>query len=581
MKQPVKRRLVGGTVLLVATVAILGLCFAALVAVHSAVDRDADAFARASQRVSAVAAGLQVLSASTSSASQVERLRQIAAQASEINDLLSTAVRSVGTSILYPARLKDETKNLQIALRSQWFASLQNAVAVAVEPGGRNVAPSPGSRAGPSVNLVPFLLATERALASFEDIATQFDTAIAGMGSTLAILFASFAALGTASLFGFLFWTLLSGRRDLGKLLAFSRALSAGNPAQSLTVTEEGEVAELAVELQKLAAFGSLAGQLRDATERVVADFPAAAENAVHVQESFTSQTEIVGDASKGLAEVSQTVKEVAENAGNSLAAARDGGKAVEASLETIRRAIDATGLLEERTSRIEEIVASIGDLADQTELLSLNAAIEAARAGEAGRGFTIVAQQVRKLADRSARSASEVADLAQIVMDAVRRIASDAKDSYQTIEALHRDLQGVSDALALISGLAEFAVRGTGRAGSTLIQGLKLSTEAARGAEMVVAATRSLKEQIEKAAGIVAQLTKDRSPGPDGLGEQARVPSGAESTQPSTIDAQGPMSASRDSADLVEELPVVDAEESPRPDESSELEELESADDE
>ena len=88
---------------------------------------------------------------------------------------------------------------------------------------------------------------------------------------------------------------------------------------------------------------------------------------------------------------------------------------------------------------------------------------------GRPGRGFTVVAQQVRKLADRSARAASEIADLVQAVLDAVRRIAADAKESFEVSAALKSILERISATIQSITDLAQAATEGVGQADSSL----------------------------------------------------------------------------------------------------------------
>ncbi len=577
MKQSIMGRLIGGTVLLVVTVALLGICFAAGTATDAMVEKDARFFADAAQRVSAISNSLQVLSAGTDSASQAQRLRQISVWASEVDNLLAAAVISMNGSILYPAELKEAVKNLQEVMQSRWTDALHGALSGFAGAGSGSV---PG--------MASFALAAERILTEFASIRRQFDQANAGMNRTLSVLFASFAILGAISLFGFTFWALFSIRRDLKKLIVFSNGLSRGDTAPLPDVAEDGEIGELAAELRKLSALEMLAVRLRAATERVITDFPTVSKNAAKVQESFTGQTQMVKDASRGLSDVTQAVKDVARNAGKSLAAAREGGKAVEASLETIQRAIEATRVLEERTSRIEEVVALIGDVADQTELLSLNASIEAARAGEAGRGFTVVAEQVRKLADRSARSASEVADLAQIMLDAVRRIASDAGDSFRTIEALRRDLQGMSEALTSITGLSGSAVDGAAQTVSSLSAALELGSDTVRRAQAIAASNTALKEEVDQVAAIVASLPKGQITGVElaelgagrlSLGSEPPAEPGPQDMPPGAgMHAQGPLPRRVETIDALEELPSAEGEPETgtRSAEAGEIEELE-----
>ncbi|OQA32287.1 MAG: Methyl-accepting chemotaxis protein PctA [Betaproteobacteria bacterium ADurb.Bin341] len=242
-----------------------------------------------------------------------------------------------------------------------------------------------------------------------------------------------------------------------------------------------------------------LVGRINDAATRVTAATEIARKTSaelIDAAEKQSSEIEVVGrlalDMSGSMTKVSGDANESAQVARQSLTAAENGMVAVQDSIKgmnEIRGQIQETSKrikrLGESSQEIGEIVELISDITEQTNVLALNAAIQAASAGEAGRGFTVVAEEVQRLAERSAEATKQIAAI-------VKTIQTDTQDA---VSAMEESTRGVVEG-AKLSDAAGQALSEIGEVSRNL-------------AQLIQDISRSTQEQADSASN-VANIMQD-----------------------------------------------------------------------
>jgi len=311
---------------------------------------------------------------------------------------------------------------------------------------------------------------------------------------------------------------------------------------------EKARAAELAMpDADKARADGEVATKkgIRQAAERiqaVVNKVSAASEQiasqAQIIDEGTTVQRDRVQGTATAMEEMNATVLEVARNAseastmgGEAKDQAVEGAEIVSHSVDAMNTTYDAAESLKEGMNRLGQQADDIGlvmnvitDIADQTNLLALNAAIEAARAGEAGRGFAVVADEVRKLAEKTMQATKEVGDsisavqnVAQQNITGMEKALSDLSTavdlSNKSGDVLKDIVQGAEDSAIQIQSIAT-AAEEQSAASEEINQAIdeinSITMETSQGVSEAAEALQELSVQMDDLQGVIDNLIED-----------------------------------------------------------------------
>ncbi|MGA2159159.1 MAG: methyl-accepting chemotaxis protein [Dehalococcoidia bacterium] len=214
------------------------------------------------------------------------------------------------------------------------------------------------------------------------------------------------------------------------------------------------QIAESSQQVAKGAADQATGMQsILNAIEQLSRAIDQIARGAQEQAQMIEKNVQVVSQVSTAIAQVSTNTQQAAlnarvaaESAQKGAGMARDNVKGMENIKRTMDNASSKVNGLGERSREIGKIVATIDDIADQTNLLALNAAVEAARAGEQGRGFAVVADEVRKLAERASEATKEIASLIGGIQDGVG----------DTVTAMQKGIKEVDNGFALANKAGE-----------------------------------------------------------------------------------------------------------------------------
>ncbi len=261
-------------------------------------------------------------------------------------------------------------------------------------------------------------------------------------------------------------------------------------------------------------------------------------EMAAGAQEQSIQTSEVasaVEEMTKTILETTKNTSLAAEAAKNAGDFAVEGGKAVNETIlginkisEVVSKSVNTVIVLGENSDKIGEIVQVINDIAEQTNLLALNAAIEAARAGEQGRGFAVVADEVRKLAERTTTATKEIGEM-------IKRIQKDTKEAVIAIkegtievekgkekantagEVLNRIVKGagkVSDIVVQVAAASEQQAATAEEIGKNIEAISNVTNEAASGIQLIAQSAENLNKLTVTLQSLVHQFKINDSKG-------------------------------------------------------------------
>lgn len=203
----------------------------------------------------------------------------------------------------------------------------------------------------------------------------------------------------------------------------------------------------------------NISAQLRRITSNIItsssqvsSSSEQSAKGSEALAEGTTRQAAAIEELSASLNNISTKINETSDNACNARKISENASELLDQQNEHMDQMLDAMESIAEKSSQIKNIIKTIDDIAFQTNILALNAAVEAARAGTAGRGFSVVADEVRNLASKSAEAVKNTSDLIAAAIDAVNKgeeVADKNASSFEEVKGMFAKTKLMIDEIA------------------------------------------------------------------------------------------------------------------------------------
>ncbi|MBA5863123.1 MAG: HAMP domain-containing protein [Nitrospira sp. CR1.1] len=348
--------------------------------------------------------------------------------------------------------------------------------------------------------------------AGARELETRAATVIADRTRSLMLLACGTLALAVTA--GLLLRSLL--HKSLTRMISVCKDLAEGKGDLTVRLPVHGsdELAQLGGFLNEfIEKLQHMIKKVAHVTDKVASASVELSATAEEISKGTVTLTSHASQTAAAVEEMNATVGQVAQNSGKAAGLAQDtvriaqeGGTVVSSTISGMQQLSEAVSNsatiisdLGKSSDQIGEIVRTIEDIADQTNLLALNAAIEAARAGEQGRGFAVVADEVRKLAERTTKATKESGDM-------IRQIQQDTRGA---VDSMQQGTQKVTAGVDLVNK--------TGEALSQIVRMVSESADMIRqiavASEEQSVATQQIASDIEN----VAKVTKESSSGAHG----------------------------------------------------------------
>jgi methyl-accepting chemotaxis protein len=366
-----------------------------------------------------------------------------------------------------------------------------------------------GSKAAPRAFAIKERL--EKMAANQRELVVNDSRKVQEASSALQTMMLVLLAVGMALAAAIAVFTTRGITRPVQELSSQAELVARGDLTVEIIQRSQDEIGQLATAFRTMVeSLRATIGQVSEASAAVASASSQISSSTEQMAAGAQEQTSQAGEVASAVEEMTKTILENSKNASTTAEtakqakhAAEQGGKVVEETVvgmkriaEVVKKSAGTVQELGKSSDQIGEIISVIDDIADQTNLLALNAAIEAARAGEQGRGFAVVADEVRKLAERTTKATKEIAGM-------IKKIQEDTRGAVSSMEEGTRQVdEGIQ--------LAD-------KAGAALREIVEISQKVTDMVTQIAAASEeqsSASEQISKNVEAISAVTQETAQG-------------------------------------------------------------------